>query len=143
MQVLGSSITSRVILRGKPDTANHFFYLSPALFARQGALTQREGERIKNTEDTALPSRISALEGVLTIDVNKDRLKGRVTMIAVLPKAGVSEGRPGRGLPEGPSGTALPGGGEEAATDAWRLGDGRRDLSVTGARICRLGATIL
>lgn len=82
----GTTLNSQVKLHNRSSSGNHFFYMSPVLYARQGAPTQNEAERIKHITDTAMPTKILALTGALSLDVNKERLTGQVTMTGLDPR---------------------------------------------------------
>ncbi|MHC1713762.1 MAG: hypothetical protein AB9872_16590 [Solidesulfovibrio sp.] len=85
MEALSGSIRSRITGRGQKLSSNHFFFLSPKLFALKGALTQQEAERIKQTEKMALPTKIFAQAGEMTLNLTKSRLTGRVVMTGIDP----------------------------------------------------------
>jgi len=86
LETQGTTITCQVKLRNRPISGNHFFYMSPVLYSRQGSPTQSEAERTKHIDATAEPTKILALTGTLHLDVSKERLKGRVTMTGLDPR---------------------------------------------------------
>ena len=86
VETQGMTITCRVKLHNQPISGNHFFYMSPVLYSRQGSATQNEAERTKHIAATAEPTKILALTGTLRLDVTKERLKGRVTMTGLDPR---------------------------------------------------------
>jgi len=86
VETQGTAITCQVKLRNRPISGNHFFYMSPVLYARQGSATQNEAERTKRINETAQPTKILALTGTLHLDVTKERVKGRVTMTGLDPR---------------------------------------------------------
>ena len=85
MEAMAGSVRCRLPGRGLNLSANHFFYLSPALFARPGPSPQYDPERQKHVEQTALPIKIAALDGEMTINVNGNALTGHVTMTGLDP----------------------------------------------------------
>ena len=85
MEEASGVLRCRVKGRGQMRSDNHFFYLSPALFALKGALTQHEGERQKHVAQTALPTKIFALDGELTLTLSGNKLTGRVVMTGLDP----------------------------------------------------------
>ncbi len=58
----------------------HFYYLSPILFKRRGALTQHEHERIQQTKKIALPTRVFAKSGDLDLNFLGSMVTGEVHM---------------------------------------------------------------
>ncbi len=78
METFGNNITSKANSFGLSQ--NHFFYLSPALFASKGAPTHRDAERLKETDRVAQPSKIFASSGSLTLSFSGDSVSGTVHM---------------------------------------------------------------
>jgi hypothetical protein len=62
----------------QPDI--HFFYLSPVLLEERVFVTQREDERRKLAEKTALPTKVMASSGRLRIHMGANQVRGRVVM---------------------------------------------------------------
>lgn len=73
-------VTCRIVeSAAKPPNIN-FFYLSPVLFKRQGMQTQHEGERLRQVRKEALPTKIQARAGELTLNFTGQQVDGRVWM---------------------------------------------------------------
>lgn len=85
MDVVAGRMRSRITGRGIKLGNIHFFYLSPVLFAHNGARTHTEDERDKYVEQTALPTKIFAQDGELTLTLGQDRISGRVVMTGLDP----------------------------------------------------------
>jgi len=85
MTVAVGRVRSRLVGRGIKQGDSHFYYLSPALFRREGVATQQEGERIRHVEQTALPTKIFAQDGEFVLTMGQGRLTGRVVMSGLDP----------------------------------------------------------
>lgn len=81
MEAFGNSITSKTNSFGLSQ--NHFFYLSPALFASKGPLTHRDKERIQETERVAEPGKVFATSGTLTLMFSGSSVTGTVHMTGI------------------------------------------------------------
>lgn len=81
MEAFGNSITSKANSFGLSQ--NHFFYLSPALFASKGPLTHRDKERIQEAERGAEPGKVFAASGTLTLLFSGNSVTGTVYMTGI------------------------------------------------------------
>jgi len=85
MDVSGAAIRSRLVGRGIKLSQCHFFYMSPQLYAREGALTQHEDERKRHVDETALPTKIFAKNGTLLLSMGQNRITGQIVMHGLDP----------------------------------------------------------
>lgn len=80
MESLLGRVTCRIVASASKPPNMHFFYLSPVLFKREGMVTQHEGERLRQVRKEALPTKIAAQAGELTLNFTGDQVTGRVWM---------------------------------------------------------------
>lgn len=80
MDSLGGRVACRVVNAFSRSPNLFFFYLSPALFKRDGMLTHREGERLRQVRKVALPTKIQAKAGELSLNFTGGQVEGRVWM---------------------------------------------------------------
>ncbi|NDY56360.1 hypothetical protein G3N56_06335 [Desulfovibrio sulfodismutans] len=80
MESLSGRMTCRIANSYSVSPNIFFFHLSPALFKREGMLTQREGERIRQVLKEALPTKVQAVAGELTLDFTGQQVTGQVWM---------------------------------------------------------------
>ncbi|MDQ7830683.1 MAG: hypothetical protein RDU30_03040 [Desulfovibrionaceae bacterium] len=80
MDSLAGRVTCRIANTFSRSPNIFFFHLSPALFKQEGMLTQRESERIRQTLTEALPTKVQAVAGEMTLDVTGQQVTGKVWM---------------------------------------------------------------
>lgn len=80
MESLLGRVSCRIMASASKPPNMHFFYLSPILFKGEGMVTQHEGERLRQVRKEALPTKITAQAGELTLNFTGDQVTGRVWM---------------------------------------------------------------